>query len=1109
MATFNAGAIEAELTLDRSRFNRELGYAKQMATKFSKTKITPTLEVRGEEELARIAGLLEALDDKTIHVDIDVDEGPLDRLIRKIKDVEDRVTKVNKRKIKVETEVKDQNVNDLKRKLDDLDADDVEIVVDVDDRASTDLVRIERSLARIDDDVIEAEIVYDFDEMALERYEARLHRLDEDIIDVEFEVDTRGALAEIASVSHALDTMSGDIDLDVDITGEDAAFAGLAAKIKAFEAMNSIDLDVDAGKATSGLMSAGSGFGLIQGIVLAVIALLPLVPPLFASIGAAAGAIGTSLIGAGGAVGVLGLGIFGTVQRFNHLNEVIGNAEENLAKLKPGTKEYQQQLEALNAAQDQMNEQFGGMEDALLGVRLAWNDFIDAIQPQSIDLIVNSLGVLASMIPSLTPLFNVFADVANSALTKIAGFVNSDEWTRVINFFQTSGASSFDLLLRILGNLILFIGRMGEAFAPFTQIFLVGLENMTAKWADWADGIGKSKGFQDFIDYVVREGPKVWDLIVNLIGALINMGRALAPLGSIVLDGLNGFFKMIKDMDPTILGAIMVGLMGITSAIIAVNAVMAIAGVLAAMNPFVLLAIAIGALVAGIVYFVSTNEDAKEKVVAAWNWIKETIGPIVQDLWNSLQPLIEAVKGLAAQVMEYLIPAAQGIAAAFMWALPYLKQFGEFIGGVLIDSIKGVIRGATDLVTGITNVLGGLWEFVAGVFTGNWSRAWDGIKQIFSGFLQGIWGTIQVVWYGVIYKAFQVVWAAIKLIFTTSVNAIRSTATAGWNAIQSLFVGGMNHARNTVNAGLTFIRTVWNGAWSIIRSTTSTVWNTIRSVVSGAINFVRNTISTGINTVRNVFTTGFNAARSTVTNVFNAIRSIISSVMNNVRSTVSSIINAVHSTISNGVNNARNAATNAFNGMLNAIRNAMTNIQNAINNVINNIRNLFSGAGSWLTNAGRSIIQGLANGIRNAVGTATSAISDVVSNVRDYLPFSPAKTGPFSGRGYTTFSGRALVKDLALGMMDNIAEVENNAAKIAEAAMPIMPETGLPGYGTAGYSSQVPEYAPPAPQFYGQTGETTRTINVEYKVYNPLPEASSETAIKETTRLGQLGIFDG
>ena len=80
--------------------------------------------------------------------------------------------------------------------------------------------------------------------------------------------------------------------------------------------------------------------------------------------------------------------------------------------------------------------------------------------------------------------------------------------------------------------------------------------------------------------------------------------------------------------------------------------------------------------------------------------------------------------------------------------------------------------------------------------------------------------------------------------------------------------------------------------------------------------------------------------------------------------------------------------------------------------------------GSLLYSSGQALIQGFINGINAMIGSATAAVSNLVGSVRNYFPFSPAKEGPFSGRGYTTYSGRALVSDFADSIRKSGAKAE-------------------------------------------------------------------------------------
>lgn len=72
---------------------------------------------------------------------------------------------------------------------------------------------------------------------------------------------------------------------------------------------------------------------------------------------------------------------------------------------------------------------------------------------------------------------------------------------------------------------------------------------------------------------------------------------------------------------------------------------------------------------------------------------------------------------------------------------------------------------------------------------------------------------------------------------------------------------------------------------------------------------------------------------------------------------------------------------------------------------------MFAGAGSWLINSGAALMNGFKQGILNAVENVKSAVKGALQKVRDFFPFSPAKTGPFSGSGYTSVSGEHLMRD--------------------------------------------------------------------------------------------------
>jgi hypothetical protein len=105
---------------------------------------------------------------------------------------------------------------------------------------------------------------------------------------------------------------------------------------------------------------------------------------------------------------------------------------------------------------------------------------------------------------------------------------------------------------------------------------------------------------------------------------------------------------------------------------------------------------------------------------------------------------------------------------------------------------------------------------------------------------------------------------------------------------------------------------------------------------------------------------------------------------------------------------AWNGIKEIFSGFGRAIGGAVNYVMSLIRGIPGLITGIFGGAGSWLVNAGRSIIEGFWHGIESMIGWVKSQVSGFLSSIRNLWPFSPAKEGPFSGRGWVLYSGMSI-----------------------------------------------------------------------------------------------------
>lgn len=106
-----------------------------------------------------------------------------------------------------------------------------------------------------------------------------------------------------------------------------------------------------------------------------------------------------------------------------------------------------------------------------------------------------------------------------------------------------------------------------------------------------------------------------------------------------------------------------------------------------------------------------------------------------------------------------------------------------------------------------------------------------------------------------------------------------------------------------------------------------------------------------------------------------------------------------------------------------------------------------------MAKSGRAMMQGLIDGIKAMGQQVINTALGIVKQIRDLLPFSPAKTGPFSGKGYTLYSGMALMEDwargIAMGGKEALSAVDSVVGATA-GAMELEATIAGDGYGSIG-----------------------------------------------------------
>jgi TP901 family phage tail tape measure protein len=129
-------------------------------------------------------------------------------------------------------------------------------------------------------------------------------------------------------------------------------------------------------------------------------------------------------------------------------------------------------------------------------------------------------------------------------------------------------------------------------------------------------------------------------------------------------------------------------------------------------------------------------------IVDAFNYIVNTVLPPLIKVFEYIAT--EIVPLLAAKFQEWIpiiVDIFKGLWDAIKIVLEVIVAAFNFAWPTIRDTVTNVVNVITGVVKALLKILRGLIDFVIGVFTGDWERAWKGIKGIF----EGIWEGFQVV----------------------------------------------------------------------------------------------------------------------------------------------------------------------------------------------------------------------------------------------------------------------------------------------------------------------------------------------------------------------------
>ena len=245
---------------------------------------------------------------------------------------------------------------------------------------------------------------------------------------------------------------------------------------------------------------------------------------------------------------------------------------------------------------------------------------------------------------------------------------------------------------------------------------------------------------------------------------------------------------------------------------------------------------------------------------------------ILADLFGYAQEIMAWVVTMyetyVAPVVDKVLDCISRIIIAIGSVWEFLKPIIDTFIGVIMNIREQVIAGWCGIIDGIIDALNGLMDFITGVFTGDWSKAWEGLKTYLGGITD-----------------------AIASSFTGLFNTIRAVFKGDWDIIVSIWSVVSTWFNNAVIKPLA---NLFNGIWNTMKNGAQNAWNGIKNIFSSVATFFKNIFGNAWNGVKNIFSSGGRIFSGIKDGIFNAFRSVVNTLIAGINKVVSIPFNAIN-----------------------------------------------------------------------------------------------------------------------------------------------------------------------------------------------------------------------
>lgn len=374
------------------------------------------------------------------------------------------------------------------------------------------------------------------------------------------------------------------------------------------------------------------------------------------------------------------------------------------------------------------------------------------------------------------------------------------------------------------------------------------------------------------------------------------------------------------------------------------------------------------------------NEEFRNKITAIWDGIKakfDEFGQGIVDRLNALgfefEDITEVMKAVWDGFCEVLAPIFEGI---FQQISNILNEALDILTG-LFDIFAGIFTGDWDMVwQGVQEVFGAVWDFVVATFE-NWISTFTSLADTVLGWFGTDWETV---WTNV-KTFFSDTWNAISSFFSGILTGIKTFFTDTWNAIVSFFSGILSGIYSSVTGTMTEIHDTFTNIWDSITGFLSGTWETIKNIVTVGIMAVKEIISAAFQIITLPFRFIWENCKDTVLSIWETIKSVIGEKIDAVKEKITTVTTAISNVASAAWNAISSTASSLWEGIKGTIGSKIDAAKEKVSTATSTITSVASSAWSSVSSTASSLWSTISSTVSSKISAASSAVSSATSTI--------------------------------------------------------------------------------------------------------------------------------